>query len=332
MSPSTSRARALTLAGALSLAASTIVVPAMAESQGTGGTAEPQAQDAAAPQFTAELRDRHIRYGGSVVVAGRSAQRSAGTSLVLEFRPDGGQWAAVARTTTTTGGRYRLRADVPRNGRLRVVAASGEGTAVAATSSTAASPGSRELTIRVAPALRSTRVRRHVSGGRSTTVRGRIAPATARRIVRLQARRGGAWRTVDHDRTSAGGAYALRWRAPGPGRHAIRVRVGADRATTATARSLGRVNVYRSAHASWYGPGFYGSRTACGQTMGYAVLGVAHKSLPCGTRVTFRYRGRSVTVPVIDRGPFVAGREFDLTRATKARLGFGSTGNVQSTS
>ena len=58
---------------------------------------------------------------------------------------------------------------------------------------------------------------------------------------------------------------------------------------------------------------------------------MAHKRLPCGTRVTFRYRGRSVTVRVIDRGPYVGGREWDLTAATKARLGFGSTGTVWST-
>jgi len=329
MLPSTLRARALTSAGALSFAASTLVVPGMAEGQ-AAGTATAAPQTASSP-FTARLRDGHIRYGGSVVVVGRSAQRSAGAALALEFRPQGGQWAPVSRTTTTAGGRYRLRGDVPRNGRLRVVASPADGPAVAAASSTSSAQGSRELTIRVAPVLRSTRVRRHVTGGRSTMVRGNVAPAGAARTVRLQVRRGGSWRTVDRARTSARGAYALRWRASGPGRHAVRVRVGADRSTTATARSLGRVNVYRSAHASWYGPGLYGSRTACGQTMGYAVLGVAHKSLPCGTRVTFRYRGRSVTVPVIDRGPFVAGRDFDLTRATKAKLGFGSTGNVQST-
>jgi len=55
---------------------------------------------------------------------------------------------------------------------------------------------------------------------------------------------------------------------------------------------------------------------------------VANKSLPCGTPITLRYRGRSVRVRVVDRGPFVAGREFDLTAATKRRLGFGSVGTI----
>jgi rare lipoprotein A (peptidoglycan hydrolase) len=61
------------------------------------------------------------------------------------------------------------------------------------------------------------------------------------------------------------------------------------------------------------------------------TLGVANKTLPCGTLVTLRYGARSVRVPVVDRGPYVAGREFDLTEATKQALGFGDTGEVWST-
>jgi rare lipoprotein A (peptidoglycan hydrolase) len=50
--------------------------------------------------------------------------------------------------------------------------------------------------------------------------------------------------------------------------------------------------------------------------------------MPCGTRLTLRYQGRTVRAKVIDRGPFSGGREFDLTAATKQRLGFPSTGTV----
>ena len=79
-------------------------------------------------------------------------------------------------------------------------------------------------------------------------------------------------------------------------------------------------------------PGLYGNRLACGGTAhALARVGVANKSLPCGTRVTFRYRGRSVTVRVVDRGPYVGGREWDLTAATKRKLRFGSTGTVWTT-
>jgi rare lipoprotein A (peptidoglycan hydrolase) len=73
--------------------------------------------------------------------------------------------------------------------------------------------------------------------------------------------------------------------------------------------------------ASWYGPGFYGNRTACGQIYTPQLSGVAHKTLPCGTRLTLTYGARSVEVAVIDRGPYVAGRTLDLSNATKLALG-----------
>jgi len=73
--------------------------------------------------------------------------------------------------------------------------------------------------------------------------------------------------------------------------------------------------------ASWYGPGFYGNTTACGQTYTPEILGVAHLTLPCGTRLVLTYGSRSITVTVIDRGPYVAGRAIDLSNATRLALG-----------
>src|SRR5437764_13236934 len=49
--------------------------------------------------------------------------------------------------------------------------------------------------------------------------------------------------------------------------------------------------------ATWFGPGFYGKQTACGQVLTPAVIGVAHRTLPCGTLVRVSYAGRSITVP-----------------------------------
>jgi hypothetical protein len=82
----------------------------------------------------------------------------------------------------------------------------------------------------------------------------------------------------------------------------------------------------RYAGASWYGPGLYGNHTACGQTLRPSTVGVAHKTLPCGTLVKFVFRGRSVVAPVIDRGPYVSGRAWDLTTAASKALGFESVG------
>ncbi len=79
---------------------------------------------------------------------------------------------------------------------------------------------------------------------------------------------------------------------------------------------------------TWYGPGFYGRRTACGRTMSPSLLGVAHKTLPCGTRVTVFFAGRAITVPVVDRGPFVEGVAYDLTSATAHALGFAGRATV----
>jgi hypothetical protein len=73
--------------------------------------------------------------------------------------------------------------------------------------------------------------------------------------------------------------------------------------------------------ASYFGPGLYGNRTACGQTLTTTLPGVAHRTLPCGALVHLVYAGHDVTVPVVDRGPQIAGREFDLTFATKQALG-----------
>lgn len=80
--------------------------------------------------------------------------------------------------------------------------------------------------------------------------------------------------------------------------------------------------------ATWYGPGLYGNRTACGKTLTKRTIGVAHRKLPCGTRVAFAYKGRWVRAKVIDRGPFRRGYRWDLTSALAKRLGVISAGTA----
>jgi hypothetical protein len=86
---------------------------------------------------------------------------------------------------------------------------------------------------------------------------------------------------------------------------------------------------FRSAGASWYGPGLYGHKTACGQILRATTIGVAHRNLPCGTMVKFVYEGNAVIAPVIDRGPFVKGRAWDLTAAASEALEFKGVGMVR---
>jgi rare lipoprotein A (peptidoglycan hydrolase) len=167
--------------------------------------------------------------------------------------------------------------------------------------------------------------RMHIRAGRRVSVAGTVHPRTAGVTARLQIRSRGAWRTIDRDRTSASGRYVLRDRIRRP--QSVRARV----LVSGTRRSLGFLNVYRVASASWYGPGLYGNRLGCGGTLSPGRIGVAHKSLPCGSRLTLRHGTRTVRVRVIDRGPYVGGREFDLTEATAQRLGFHGYGPILTT-
>jgi hypothetical protein len=82
--------------------------------------------------------------------------------------------------------------------------------------------------------------------------------------------------------------------------------------------------------ASWYGPGFFGNETACGRTLTRKTVGVAHRTLPCGTRVTIARDGEYLTTRVIDRGPYVKGVKWDLTAAAAKRIGLEYTEPVRS--
>lgn len=169
--------------------------------------------------------------------------------------------------------------------------------------------------------------RHNVLTGSDLTVRGRVRPGGSHRVKVVV--RGPSGRLL-HGRTDRPGRFRMHWDLPGTGIYELRAYGVHDRRVTGSRSVARRVTAYRPAAASYYGPGLYGGALACGGTLEPGTLGVAHKTLPCGTRVKLRYRGRSVTVPVVDRGPYVAGRDFDLTAATRARLHFPSTGVVLS--
>ncbi len=84
----------------------------------------------------------------------------------------------------------------------------------------------------------------------------------------------------------------------------------------------------RAAGATWYGPGFYGHHTACGQVLRPNTVGVAHRSLPCGTTVKFAYHGHYLITQVIDRGPYTRGNSWDLTNGARMALGFNGSGQL----
>jgi peptidoglycan lytic transglycosylase len=169
--------------------------------------------------------------------------------------------------------------------------------------------------------IRVTKRRLNVLEGHPVGVLGVLRPALGHQRVLLQDRRGGRWHTVAHAHTGPRGRFALRYVPRQLDTVALRL------ATPTATRRVGLLNVYHEAFASWYGGG---GSLACGGELTSSTLGVASRTLPCGTLVTLRYGNRSVRVRVVDRGPYVPGREFDLTEATKQALGFPDLGDVWS--
>jgi rare lipoprotein A len=181
--------------------------------------------------------------------------------------------------------------------------------------------------------------RAHVVAGQRARVTGVYAGASGR-TVRLERRAGRGWHVEDRARTDATGRFKLGFRPGTPGTARLRVHFPAPTGGVVSAtpgvgpvvQTIGRLNVYRRGVASVYGPGLYGSGLACGGRLSPSTLGVASKTLPCGAKVTFRNGRHTVTVPVVDRGPYVGGRDWDLTTATARKLGFGyGVGTVLST-
>lgn len=292
-------------------------IAALAAGLITTGTAyaatTPAAKDTTDTGVTMSASKAKVRYGQKLPLSGRAT----GSSVKLEYAPTGQGWRPVAQAATGPQGAYRFTVRPTRSGAYRAVG-DGGGASAPKRVSVAAKLGGRAS--------------RHVHRGSRVRVSGRMAPGRGGRNVRLQVRSGRGWKTVGRARTGRGGRFRASWKPARAGSVRVRVRFAGDRLNAAASRTLsGKVRVYRPSQASYYGPGLYGNALACGGTLSPGTLGVAHKTLPCGTKVTFRNGRRSVTVRVIDRGPFHASREWDLTTATKNRLGFGSTGVVWST-
>lgn len=309
------RARALAVLGAVSCATAVLAGPTTPPAQGATTTAT---------AITVHLERPAVRYGDRIVATGRVTPAASGRAVVLEQR-SGKAWRAIASGSTVATGRYRLVARARRSGVLRVrVAPSATVADVSAATLTAplASPMRR---LRVAARLTVSRSRTTVRVGSLLEVRGHARPAGSGRLVLLQRRARGHWTTIAHSHTRGHGAYVLRLRARSSFSAPLRVRTVGTRMLAAGARGAGRAVILRPALASWYRAGHF---LACGGVITGGTVGVAHKTLPCGTLVTIRYRGRQVRVPVVDRGPFVGGREFDLAPGTKAALHFGGVGTI----
>ena len=148
-------------------------------------------------------------------------------------------------------------------------------------------------------------------------------------IERLGHETNWTWAPTAHSTVASDGSFSVIWRANHIGRFTFRaVLQSASGLRAAGASPTVTVTVYRVATATQYGPGFYGKRTACGVKLTRKTIGVANRTLHCGEHVSVYYQGRTLSVPVIDRGPYANGADFDLTMATGRALGIGGTAQI----
>jgi len=299
---------------AAALLAATIT--AAAPSAATGATV---GSPAAAPT----LSDPTPTYREPVTVRGQTAVRYARGQATLEFAAPGEGWQPLRSGAVDARGRYSFSVSLIRSGALRVVVRQRPTAALAAAADEQVSPTRQ---VPVGAQLVVTRRHLEVFAGATASVSGFIRPSSAGRLIRLERRVSGAWRAVDTARTSERGAYRLSYRVGRTGSAPVRLSLAGDATNAASARGLGRTGTLRPAIASRYD--LYGGALACGGRLGYGSLVVAHRSLPCGTPVTIHYHGRTVRARVLDRGPFVGGREFDLAGGVARRLGFDGVGRI----
>src|SRR3954447_11737068 len=165
--------------------------------------------------------------------------------------------------------------------------------------------------------------------GKVTRFRGAlpdVTPGAPVQVQRLDAVKG--WVPEATATTGTGGAFVARWRPHVVGRFTVRAVPASAGIRAAAAAPTAPITVYRAALATWYGPGFYGHHTACGQVLSHRIMGVAHKTLPCGTPVEISFGGQTITVPVIDRGPFSGGARYDLTSAAAQAIALTETSTI----
>ena len=254
-------------------------------SVGSADGAEPEARTsslaasskAVHPHEKVTLRGRFRPIATAAAPVGDTpATEPASQSVRIQFRAFGAKyWHDARRTRSSRKGRFSERIPVKRSGRFRAISADGRTT-------------------------RPKKIRVHSV----TQGEGREA-----RQGRPEGDRQGSRLPGGHEAQGHRQGRRSRSSAPAPTGPAISPPTGSP-ATPAPRRcgsgppsnliaagskaKAGKVSVFRPAVASYYGPGLYGGALACGGTLSPSTMGVAHKSLPCGTKLTIRYHGRQV--------------------------------------
>lgn len=266
--------------------------------------------DSAEPKI--DSAPRKVGYRDPVDIAGHIEGRPRGVEVTLQrLFPHNDWWKKVATDRTNDQGVVRFHLDGPRyTGRYRLKTQDVKGDAV---------------TIRVRPVLRLRVNRSNVMEDSDIAFEGSLRPAISGRRAKLAWKVNGEWRVLDNVRLGDG-RFRKEVHVGDHGRRRVRITFPRD-PHNSWARSAEVVRVHRRSPATWYGPGFFGNRMACGRRYSRDMLGVAHRTLPCGTMVSALYKGRSVRVPVVDRGPY-GDSQWDLTEETAQRLRFSGRQNI----
>ena len=274
------------------------------------------AQTAEEKTLTITSAPGHLAYLGEGRLRGTLEGWVAGDKVNLQ-KVENDRWKLVSTRAVNDQGKVSFPLSGMRRSRTFRL------THVEATSG--ATTASKPTRVRVAPRMTLQLSRDHVMQGRVVTASGVLYPIAPSRTIVLQQKVEGTWKFLGKASVREG-RYSYRFSARHLGYRRIRGIFRGDSTNTQT-RSLEPLRVYNPAIATWYGPGLYGNRTACGQTLGTETVGVAHRTLPCGTEVGILYRGRTVMLEVIDRGPY-SHADWDLTEAAARRLRFRGSGTI----
>lgn len=276
-------------------------------------------------QVQMNVRTRHVAFGRDLIVTGTASRPAAGSKLSLEFLQVGDQhWRTLRTGTLARDGQFRFAAPVRESGHVRITvvrpaSASADHTAAAASARTAP----QRVTVSSQLQIHTGSI--DVLAGTSFKVSGRVVPGVKGRRVELRGRVDGSFHTLGSATTNGRGQFTITHVSNDLGSQWLRVRFNGDRRNTPSWAVADQLGVFQQAVASWYDDA---GGTACGYHTHY---GVANKTLPCGTQVTFRLGGRSVTATVDDRGPFIPGRTWDLNQNTAAALGFSGVETIWAT-
>ena len=277
---------------------------------------------------------RQIALGRSVFVDGRTGAAHAGATVELESAwSTRSRWRRLGSTRIGRHGGWALHAQLRESADVRAVEVTGRPRGIRGAQSaevlarSAIAPPwttavSHVTAVQVHARVRVAARQRAILSGADTTVSGALLPARAGRVVTLEVHAGNGWRTLGDARTGVRGHFAVRTAPPVGSQRGLRVIFAGDRLNARATGGAGTLTLYSPVVVSWYDDA---GSTACGFHSGD---GVASRTLPCGTRIHFRNRNRSVTATVDDRGPYVDGREFDLNQNTAAALGFDGVGTV----